>query len=183
MKSDKTNLHTGVPLRGDFPLFNLANDQDISGMKIAHSIRALARLFDLAVAHSPAFGELSGPRLGVLLRLYMEEEKGNLEGINPTTLSRYQDVRKNTISSLLNGLEENGLVERNPHPKDRRASLVRITAKGRELVQSSAPQRFKFMNNAIEGLSNQERDQLILLLDKLRQSIVTNTDIVPPMCH
>jgi hypothetical protein len=39
------------------------------------------------------------------------------------------------------------------------------------------------MNNAIEGLTNQERDQLILLLDKLRQSIVTNTDIVPPMCH
>jgi len=103
--------------------------------------------------------------------------------MKPSTLSHYHDVRKNTISSMLNGLEENGLVERKTHPKDRRASLVRITAKGRELVETSAPQRFKFMNQAVEGLSIQERDQLILLLDKLRHSILTKTDIVPPMCH
>jgi len=183
MKPDETNLHASVQPGEDFPFFNLPNGQDIGGMKIAHSIRVLARLFDLAVAHSPAFGELSGSRLGVLLRLYMEEKRGNTEGINPTTLSRYHDVRKNTISSMLNGLEENGLVERKTHPKDRRASLVRITAKGRELVETSAPQRFKFMNQAVEGLSIQERDQLILLLDKLRHSILANTDIVPPMCQ
>ncbi|MBP8997796.1 MAG: MarR family transcriptional regulator [Anaerolineaceae bacterium] len=183
MKPDDTNLQASVQPGEDFPFFNLPNGQDIGGMKIAHSIRVLARLFDLVVAHTPAFGELSGSRLGVLLRLYMEEKRGNTEGINPTTLSRYHDVRKNTISSLLNGLEENGLVERKSHPKDRRASLVRITTKGRELVESSAPQRFKFMNQAVEGLSIQERDQLILLLDKLRHSILANTDIVPPMCQ
>ena len=160
-------------------LKSMAAGEDIRGMEIAHSIRVLSRLFDLAVNRSPEFGELSGPRLGILLRLLMEEERGNTAGINPTRLSHFQDVKKNTITSLLRGLEESGLIERTPDPADRRAALVRISPAGRELVRSSAPARFAFMNRVTSSLDDRERDQLLLLLEKLRASMPLHTRPVP----
>ncbi len=160
-------------------LKSMAAGEDIRGMEIAHSIRVLSRLFDLAVNRSPEFGELSGPRLGILLRLLMEEERGNTAGINPTRLSHFQDVKKNTITSLLRGLEESGLIERTPDPADRRAALVRISPAGRELVRSSAPARFAFMNRVTSSLNDRERDQVLVLLEKLRASMPLHTKPAP----
>ena len=150
----------------------MAAGADTHGMEIAHDIRVLNRLYDLAVSRSPEFSELSGPRLGILLRLLMEEERGNTAGVNPTRLSVYQDVKKNTITALLRGLEESGLIERAPDPSDRRTALVRISPAGRELVRSTAPARFAFMNRAAAGLDAGERDQLLTLLEKLRVSLL-----------
>lgn len=149
----------------------MAGGEDIRGMQIAHDIRVLSRLYDLAINRSTEFGELSGPRLGILLRLMMEEERGNPAGVNPTRLSRFQDVKKNTMTSLIRGLEESGLIERAPDPADRRGALVRISPAGRELVRATAPARFAFMNNVASNLSESEREQLIALLDKLRASV------------
>jgi len=152
-------------------LSEMAGGQDIRGMQIAHNIRVLGKLFDMAVARSPQFGELSGPRMGILLRLFMEAKHGNPEGLNPSVLGRFQDVKKNTISALLKSLEESGLIERNPHPTDGRASLVRITLKGQELVRSTAPLRFRFMNEVTSTLTTAEKDDLIRLLIKLHGSL------------
>ncbi len=162
-----------VRIRGQ--LNSMAAGEDIRGMEIAHDIRVLSRLYDLAISRSPEFGELSGPRLGILLRLLMEEEHGNTEGVNPTRLSHFQDVKKNTITALLKGLEESGLIERAPDPSDRRAALVRISPAGRELVRSTAPARFAFMNRVAAGLDKSECDQLLVLLDKLRASALPHT--------
>ncbi len=153
-------------------LKEMSGGTDTRGLEIAHSIRMIARFLDLAVIQSPAFGELSGPRLGILLRLMGEEDHGNYAGINPTRLSRYQDVRKNTITSLLKGLEDRGLIERSTDPDDRRGFLIRITPAGRELVRSTAPARFEFMNQITSSLTDEERDQFLVLLGKLRTSLM-----------
>ncbi len=161
-------------------LAEMAGGQDIRGMRIAHNIRVLGKLFDMAVARSPQFGELSGPRLGILLRLYMEMEHGNPDGIKSGALGRFQDVKKNTISALLKGLEGDGLIERSQHPTDRRASLVRITPAGRKLVRSTAPLRFGFMNEVVSSLSIAEQDDLIRLLVKLHGSLSAHVE--KPLC-
>jgi len=41
-------------------LTEMAGGQNIRGMRIAHNIRVLGRLFDMVVSHSPQFGDLSG---------------------------------------------------------------------------------------------------------------------------
>jgi DNA-binding MarR family transcriptional regulator len=153
-------------------LHEMSGGMDTRGLEIAQSIRMIARFLDLAVNQSLAFGELSGPRLGILLRLMGEEDHGNYAGINPTLLSRYQDVKKNTITSLLKGLEDRGLIERSTDPEDRRGFLIRITPAGRELVRSTAPARFEFMNQITSSLTDEERDQLLILLGKLRMTLV-----------
>lgn len=160
-------------------LAQMAGGQDIRGMQIVHNIRVIGKLFDVAVARSPEFGELSGPRLGILLRLYGEEERGNTAGITPTALSHFQDVKKTTISALLKGLEEGGLIERSPQPGDGRASLVRITPTGRELVRSTAPLRFGLMDQMTAELTDNERDTLIELLHRLRDSLNVHINSIP----
>jgi len=157
----------------------MARGQDIRGMRIAHNIRVLGKLFDMAVARFPQFGALSGPRLGILLRLYMEAEHGDPQGVNPSALGRFQDVKKNTISALLKSLEEAGLIERAPHPTDGRASLVRITPTGKELVRSTAPLRFQYMTELTSSLSTAEKDDLIRLLTKLHHSLSGRVDSHP----
>lgn len=153
-------------------LREMSGGQDTRGIAITSSIRMLGRFIDTAVNQATDFGELSGPRLSILLRLMGEEAHGNQSGINPTQLSHYQDVRKNTITSLLKGLEEHGLIERSSDPQDRRGFLIRITPAGRDLVNSTAPARFEFMNQIVSDLSSDERDQLIHLLTKLRNTLM-----------
>ncbi len=71
----------GKPQRMRRLLEEMAAGEDIQGMEIARGIRVLNRLYDLAVSRSAEFGELSGARLGILLRLLMEEECGNTAGV------------------------------------------------------------------------------------------------------
>lgn len=153
-------------------LREMSGGQDTRGIEITSTIRMLSRFIDTAVNQATDFGELSGPRLSILLRLMGEESRGNHSGINPTRISHYQDVRKNTVTSLLKGLEDQGLIERSPDPQDRRGFLIRITPAGRELVRTTAPARFECMNRIVSGLSGDERDQLIQLLAKLRNTLM-----------
>jgi DNA-binding MarR family transcriptional regulator len=157
----------------------MAGGHDIRGMQISHHIRLAGKLFDMAVTRSAQSGEISGPRMGILMRLYMEAEHGDPNGVNPGALGRFMDVKKNTISALLDGLEEAGYVERAPHPTDGRASLVRITLAGREFVCATTPRRFKFMNEITSVLSTAEQDELIRLLTKLHQSLSTHVKNLP----
>ncbi|KAF0112258.1 MAG: MarR family transcriptional protein [Chloroflexi bacterium] len=152
-------------------LIEIGGGEDIRGIELSSMIRMLANFYDTAVAQNSEFGELSGPRMGILLRLIVEESAGNPNGLNPTTLSHYQNVKKNTISALIRGLEESGLIERSLDPLDKRVFVIRITKAGRELVRSTAPGRLKFMNELTSGLTNEEKTRLITLLEKLGQSI------------
>lgn len=152
-------------------LISMANGADIKGMELSGLIRILANNYAAIISHKLLPGELSGPRMGILIRLLVAEKSGNMDGINPTALSRYQNVKKNTISSLLRGLEESGYVERNLDPKDKRVFLIRITEAGRKMMQTVGPQRLNMMNDLASDLTDEEKTQLISLLEKLRRSM------------
>ncbi len=77
--------------------------------------------------------------LGLNLRDYtvlIAAERAAIEG-NPRTqlaLSRAARLDKSTMVVAVDALEEEGLVERQPDPKDRRARIVVTTDAGRELL-------------------------------------------------
>lgn len=144
---------------------------DIQGLEMSTLIRMLANDYSAIVNQQTDSGELSGPRMGILMHLMVAEERGKVAGTNPTTLSHFQNVKKNTISSLLRGLEENGLIERTLDPNDKRVFLIRITPAGKDLVRSVAPRRLQLINDLSAGLTSAEKSQLIELLNKLRLSM------------
>ncbi len=146
--------------------------EDTSGVEILALVRALARLCDLVQTQRGEGVELSGPRWGLLMLLGAHEQFGMAQGMTPTALSQHQGVSKNTTSSLLRGLEEQGYVERALDAADHRVFRIRLTDAGREVVRSLAPERMAYMNRLASGLSAEEREQLLALLEKLHGSIV-----------
>ncbi len=46
-------------------------------------------------------------------------------------------VHPASVTNLIDGLERDGLAAREPHPSDRRTTLARITATGRELARAA----------------------------------------------
>ncbi len=142
------------------------------GMEIVNMMRMQVHFIDAFLNQHPVLGELSGPRMGILIRLMSEEDMGNHEGVNPTLLSHYQNVKKNTVSSLISGLEEQGLVERTINPEDKRGFNIRITAAGRERILATMPERIRYLNMLTSGLTDEERREMIRLLNKMRVSLM-----------
>jgi DNA-binding MarR family transcriptional regulator len=58
------------------------------------------------------------------------------EGARLTTLARASRITKQSMSALVDHLEKHGYVERVPDPDDARASLVRLTARGRAFARA-----------------------------------------------
>jgi DNA-binding MarR family transcriptional regulator len=153
-------------------LRTLTGEDHSSGIEIASLIRLVGNLYEaLGEQESCPGGGLSAQRWGLLMRLAAEEARGNRE-ITPTQLSRSQNVTKNTISSLLRGLEDQGLIARELDLDDRRIFRIRLTPAGSELVRSSAPLHISQLNQFAAHLNPQEQAQLIDLLGKLYCSLV-----------
>lgn len=57
---------------------------------------------------------------------------GREKSIIPTILGKCLGLQKGSLTTLLDSLEEMGLVERNPHPDDRRKLILSLTSKGTE---------------------------------------------------
>lgn len=53
------------------------------------------------------------------------------DGARLTTLARQSRITKQSMSALVDHLEKHGYVERVPDPDDARATLVRLTSRGR----------------------------------------------------
>jgi MarR family 2-MHQ and catechol resistance regulon transcriptional repressor len=64
-------------------------------------------------------------------------------------------------------LEKTGFVSRYPNPKDGRASLIRITEKGRDLMERTFGGHVENIGEIFAVLDAQEKQELILLLKKL----------------
>jgi DNA-binding MarR family transcriptional regulator len=65
------------------------------------------------------------------------------------------------MTSLLDTLERRGLVERQPHPNDRRKILVNLTEEARDTVDQMLPVIHAVISAAVNDLSEAERGRLI----------------------
>ena len=55
--------------------------------------------------------------------------------LTPSELAEIERIKRPTATRLLRGLEEEGLVERTPDPKDGRSALISLTGEGRERLR------------------------------------------------
>lgn len=73
-------------------------------------------------------------------------------------------IDPSTIVTLVDELESAGLAKRRPHPKDRRAREVTITAKGRRQLERARQMAFQVEDEVLQGLGANERRELLTLL-------------------
>jgi DNA-binding MarR family transcriptional regulator len=89
-------------------------------------------------------------------------------------------VRSASMTSLLDTLEGRGLIERHPHPTDRRKVLIHLTDQGREVVDQTLPALHAIFTAAIRDLSESDREQLVTSLTTLRTRLQQLADQPAP---
>lgn len=93
---------------------------------------------------APAPGELSLPERSAL---------GRLDRTGPATaadLARTEQITPQAMGITLAGLEERGLVERRPDPRDRRRVVMALTEAGAEVVRRKRDIRARQLAVALE---------------------------------
>lgn len=94
--------------------------------------------------------------------------------LTPTALYEATMVSSGGMTSRLDRLEKAGLVARRPHPEDRRASLVALTAAGHDLLDDLLPRHVENERRVLAGLEAAEQQQLNALLAKLLHSLAAS---------
>ncbi len=128
---------------------------------LAGSMNLLTRLS--RVVYRSATPELIGVRLKEFVALvYLRESTRATQQKLAQTLM----MDANNCVILLNGLEEEGLIERTRDPEDRRRHIVAITPAGRKALEKAERELETLEDGVLGNLSASERDQLRDLLAK-----------------
>lgn len=87
-----------------------------------------------------------------------------------------------TITTSVDALEREGLLQRSAHPTDRRATLIELTPKGRAQVQEWQSFQRRLAEEAMSPLNKQDRRELMRLLEIVRARGLANlATVASPM--
>ena len=89
----------------------------------------------------------------------------------PAELAEAAGVTRATMTGLIDTLERDGFVTREPDPVDRRMMSVLLTPRGEEFLRDFLPGHFKLTGAIMEPLSESERKTLVRLLVKVQRQV------------
>jgi DNA-binding MarR family transcriptional regulator len=99
--------------------------------------------------------------LAVLLCLWEED------GLKVVDLGRRAGLETSTMTGLLDRMERDGLVKRDPDPDDRRAHLIHLTDKGREVRDPVLKVVDRVIGDVFAGVSEEDLDRMKNVLRQL----------------
>ncbi|CDX34177.1 HTH-type transcriptional regulator PecS [Mesorhizobium sp. SOD10] len=119
---------------------------------------------------APVFARF-GLQMGEFDVLATLRRSGAPYSLTPTELYEATMVTSGAMTARLDRLEKAGLIQRAPHPSDRRGVVVQLTAKGREITDDAVTAHVANEHEVLAGLTREERDILAKLLEKLIGSL------------
>ena len=121
---------------------------------VSRIARMVMRIID---AQSTQMG-ISQSKLSVLVYLSSEPDLY----ASPSALATHCGVSRAAMTGLLDGLTQEGYVERTSHPSDRRAVMVKLTPQGQHFLAQIAPQNDRALD-LMCALDRTERQTLVEL--------------------
>jgi DNA-binding MarR family transcriptional regulator len=104
------------------------------------------------------------PRFDVMAALYRRRD-----GVSMSELSRLLLVSNGNATAVVDRLEKDGLVRREPSASDRRTIFVTLTPEGLRQFEILAADHEREVNAIFEGLSASDLDMLAPLLKRMGQ--------------
>lgn len=86
--------------------------------------------------------------------------------------ARAMGVHRQGVQRIVNELEKEGIVEFGPNPHHKRAHLVLLTAKGRDLFDSAIALQIPWVNDLSKGLSADDIATTQLVIDTLKTRLL-----------
>src|ERR1700760_2997627 len=121
---------------------------------LADTIARLRRAMRRAARATDPSRTLSGAQLELLTCVAANP------GIRPGHLARLLNLRPNTVTTLVNGLVELGLIGRTQAEDDRRAQALSLTAGGHGAVQARRDTNNVVLDQAVAALTAPQRNAL-----------------------
>ena len=162
-----------------FFLKDLPTDQNLQEFSVRYPNMNPSALIACAVLMRTGSGLLAsletvlgkhGLSQGRFLTLIVMNRNPDVE-VNPSTLAEKLGVKRATMTGLLAGLEKENFVERKIRPEDRRKIGVRITHKGKQVLDEMLPDYYRHIAKLMANLTEKERLELTSLLSKVAQGL------------
>jgi DNA-binding MarR family transcriptional regulator len=93
------------------------------------------------------------------------------EGINQARLAELIEIEPITLGRLVDKLETLGLIERHPHPTDRRTWLLHLTPAARSRLEQAGEYGDVTRREALAGVSEADRQCLLKTLDAMKKNL------------
>jgi len=133
--------------------------------ELAFAINDVARLLRTFADHAAGRFGMTRAKWAVLARL------DRFEGLKQTELAEMLDLQPITLTRLLDGLADNGLIERRPDPDDRRAKRLFLTPAARPLLERLTALGEDLMATALAGLEPSEGYALLGRLGTVKENL------------
>jgi len=115
--------------------------------------------------------ELAGAGHELTFSQYITLKKLAAGQAGVTDLARAAELNPGAMTRLLDKLEAKGYVERLSDPADRRALHIRLTETGRSMWQEVNHCGMRVRERAMAGMDDADREQLIRLLEQVRDNL------------
>ena len=137
---------------------------DVPGEGLGEAFGAVARR--LRAASMVAFAAYDvTPSQVRAIRVLASHDSG---GVRASELAQHLKIAPRSATEVVDALEAKGLVLRSPDPGDRRAVLVALTERGRELSEEVRKARGAESERLFERLTRTDREDLARILRKLQ---------------
>ena len=111
--------------------------------------------------------ELTTSQWAVIKKLDAEEESGSeLTMRTAVEIALKLDLDKPTVSGIVNRLYEKELLRKEPHPNDKRATVLFLTPKAKELIPKLEFISNRVIDESLQNFSMEEKTMFIRLLIK-----------------
>jgi DNA-binding MarR family transcriptional regulator len=135
------------------------------GESIAHIVVVTARLFDRQLAMRLRRYNVPIGQWPFLLFLWANED------LSQRDLSRLMAIEESTVTNTIDRMERDGLISRTRTPDNRRRNQLRLTERGRELMNMLLPEAMQVVKTATLGMSDLEIAFLTSLLGKVQVNL------------
>jgi DNA-binding MarR family transcriptional regulator len=143
------------------------------------AIRLSFLIHDVSRMRRTAFDQLMKP-LGVTrAQWWVLAHLSRHDGMMQTTLADALDVGKASLGTFLEKLEASGLIERRDDPIDKRAKRVYMARAGHQLLKQMMQEEIHFNERILRDLSQQERDEMIRTLTRIKKALSQQIDSRP----
>jgi DNA-binding MarR family transcriptional regulator len=88
-----------------------------------------------------------------------------------SSISEELGVTRRNVTALVDALEEEGLVRRQPHPTDRRATVIELTEEGERTAGANYDEHREAVAELFGELSEEDQRDLIRVLGRLRDAL------------
>lgn len=122
--------------------------------ELARTLREAITRLNRRVRQARPVGDLTFSQLSALTSLQLAG------ALTPRELADTERVQPPTMTKIVGKLEERGLVERTPHPTDRRQVILAATEEGRAVYAQFERARNEWLARQLSDLGPDERDTL-----------------------